>query len=454
MRFREIIKEGYKEVKIKFLQDANSEEIADYFDKFRDLVNRNQASGNEKNIDWWGKQGWQKFKNFVDSKSSKKTKTQMKRSKIKGDFHVIRDDDDWLIIIPLNKDASCYFGKNTRWCVTKRSEAHFEEYFFESKIVLIYFLNKKTSQKWAMTDHLNKDKAEYFDVDDTQISEDKFLDQTGLKSSLLDEIDEDVRFGELNKKINEVIDDYESLVIKLAKDIKNLDPDETSAEIEERIMEIGNLVLVEEYLENFEEPTKFSKEFESYIFKLSHTFLRFIAYPSLEQQTKAVEDNYLNFRYIKKPHPTVQMHYATRVDDRYDNHFDNNVKFKLTDENAQIELVSRLPHTLGLIRYPSKKVQIEAVSQSGNAIAAIIGPSKEVQMAAIKQDPWAISHIQIPEKEVIITAIQDDIRTIQLINKPSKEIQKMAVDIDPFVIGRIKNPDPEIKKYAEEKMKS
>lgn len=453
MRIYEILQEGYKDVKLKFSQNADKEKVNQYFDKFRDLVNRNQVQGDQKNIDWWGKQGWEEFKNFVDSKSSKKTKTQLKRSKIKGDFHVIKDDDEWLIIVPLNKDASCYFGKNTRWCVTKRSETHFEEYFYESQIVLIYFLNKKTNSKWAMADHLRNDKAEYFDVNDTKISEDEFLEQTGIESSLLDEIDDDVRFGELNKKILDIFNTYEKEILELNDEIENLDADETSDAIEQKIMEIGNLDLLDKYLGNFETPTKFTKEFEDYIFKMSETYIRFIANPSLEMQTKAIQANSLNFRYIKNPHPTVQMHYAKNIDERYDNRFDNNVKYKLTDENAQLELVTRIPHAFGMLRYPSKKVQMAAVSEDSMVISFIIDPSPEVQMAAIKQDPWAIQHIQVPTPEVIVAAIQAQPKTIQTIRNPSKEIQKMAVDIDPFVINKIKNPDPEIKKYAEGKIK-
>ena len=454
MRFYEIIKEGYKEVKVKFSQETNSDEINNYFDKFRDLVNRNQVFGDEKNIDWWGKQGWNKFKEFVDNKSDKKTKTQLKRSKIKGDFHVIKDDEDWLIIVPLNKDASCYFGKNTKWCVTKRSQTHFEEYFYEGQIALIYFINKKTNQKWAMADHIKVDEVEYFDSEDTKISEKKFLEQTGIEPELLEQIDDDVRFGELYKKIMNTLQDYEDKASMLWNAIDELDMNEQSDEIENKIMELGDITLVEKYLEIFEDKVNFSKEFQTFLLNLSEIYIRHFRNPSLGQQMKVMEKNYLNFRYIHNPHPQVQEYYAEYVDDRYDSYFEVNVRYKLTDTKAQIILMNRLPWFIGYIKHPTVEVQLAAVKKDGSVIRDIKQPIKEVQMAAINENPDSLRYIEHPYPEVIVAAVKDDPRVIAFIKSPSKEIQKMAVDIDPFVINRISNPDPEIKKYAEEQIKS
>jgi len=452
MRFHEIIKEGYKEVKVKFSKDATSENIQDYFEKFRDLVNRDQVTGDQKNIDWWGRQGWNEFKKFVDEKSAQKTMKQLKRSKMQGDFYVIQDDDEWLVIVPLNKDASCYFGKNSKWCVAKRFNTHFEEYFYESQIALVYFIKKKTNQKWAMADYLKNDKADYYDVNDDTISEDEFLTQTGLKSSLLDEIDDSVRFGEVNKLILDAIDKYGEKAEKLYHAIELLDTNEQSDKIEYKLIELGDVALIEKYLELFDDHSaKFSNTFTKYILNASETTIRYIANPSLEMQMKVIESNPSNFTYIKNPHPQVQMYYAEYVDDRFDLNFKANL-IKIKDEAAQIVLVQRIPSYIGNLVNPSVKVQIAAVSISRNSIMEIKNPSKEVQMAAIKNDPFSISYIKYPYPEVIKAAIQEDPRSIQGIKNPSYEIQKMAIDIDPFVLGRINNPDPEIRKYAKEMM--
>ena len=82
MRFIEFnITEGYKEVTSKFNQEANPNDVANLIAKYRDLVNRNQVQGNERNIDWWGKQGWESFRKYVDAKSQQTSQTQQKKRK-------------------------------------------------------------------------------------------------------------------------------------------------------------------------------------------------------------------------------------------------------------------------------------------------------------------------------------------------------------------------------------
>ena len=72
MRYKEfqLIKEGYKEVTVKFITASSDEsEVKKYMMAYKDLVNRNQVQGDERNIDWWGKQGWENFEKFVSNKS-------------------------------------------------------------------------------------------------------------------------------------------------------------------------------------------------------------------------------------------------------------------------------------------------------------------------------------------------------------------------------------------------
>ena len=42
------------------------------------------------------------------------------------------ENDDWLVVIPLDKDASCFHGKNSDWCTTKINQGNFEDYFYEN----------------------------------------------------------------------------------------------------------------------------------------------------------------------------------------------------------------------------------------------------------------------------------------------------------------------------------
>jgi hypothetical protein len=171
--------EGYREVEQKFSQTANPDTVKQIIDQFRDLVNRNQVQGNERNIDWWGKQGWDRFSKFVSAKSQQQSITQQKKRKSVGKSHNLAENDEWLIVIPLDKDASCFHGKGTDWCTTKPDHDYFHQYFLNNKITLIYFLQKQTGKKWAITAKENGD-HDYFDINDNILNPEQFSSQTGI----------------------------------------------------------------------------------------------------------------------------------------------------------------------------------------------------------------------------------------------------------------------------------
>lgn len=182
MRFLEFrIIEGYKEVTQKFAQEADPNQVADVIAKYKDLVDRNQVQGNERNIDWWGKQGWQKFQKFVDAKSQQQSGTQQKKRADQGKSHTIDETPEWLIVVPLDKSASCFHGKDTDWCTTKPTANHFEQYFRDSNITLIYFLQKQTGRKWAIAVN-NSSWPDYFDQQDRPLDQEEFDNQTELRS--------------------------------------------------------------------------------------------------------------------------------------------------------------------------------------------------------------------------------------------------------------------------------
>ena len=183
MRYAEFrLDEGYKEVTQKFAQQADLDEVKQAIEQFRDLVNRNQVQGNERNIDWWGKQGWDRFQKFVSAKSQQRSQTQQKARRETGRSHTIAENDEWLIVVPLDKDASCFHGKDTDWCTTKPTQEYFEKYFRDNSITLIYFLQKQTGDKWAMAVYEDGE-AEYFDREDNELSQSDFDRQTGIDSS-------------------------------------------------------------------------------------------------------------------------------------------------------------------------------------------------------------------------------------------------------------------------------
>lgn len=169
MRATEFIREGYREVKDKFKTEVGDEGIIDAtIEKFKGLVNSNRITDiNEKNIDYWGKQGFESFKAYVDNVKVKS-----------GRSIVLQESAEWLIVIPLDKEASCFHGSDTEWCTAKPKQSHFEHYFYKENAILIYCLHKHTGNKWAIA--LYDDNMELFDKNDNSINRESFVQQTGL----------------------------------------------------------------------------------------------------------------------------------------------------------------------------------------------------------------------------------------------------------------------------------
>jgi len=195
MRAKEFILEGYKEVKSKFSQKNDETIVTQYINKFKQLVDKKQITDiNQKNIDYWGKQPFDEFKSFVDEFDPGQTKTNIKRKKAKGQSITLEENDEWLIVIPLDKDASCFHGKESSWCTTKPTQSYFEEYFYDRSVILVYCLQKKptndmassttwpSSTMWALAIHQDIEQIEIFDQQDNSMSEQQFTAATKLSA--------------------------------------------------------------------------------------------------------------------------------------------------------------------------------------------------------------------------------------------------------------------------------
>ena len=184
MRYFELF-EGYKEAQTEFQSVADPETAKETISKFRNLVDRNQVSGDDKNIDIWRKRGWDEFSRFVNSAAEIRSKTQVKRKKAPGKSITIRDNE-WFIVVPIDKEASCFHGKQSDWCTTKPNQTYFEDYTGRG-IILIYCIRQSDKKMWAIAydsthaSAFGEYNTEQFTQEDTPISLYTFQDQTGLE---------------------------------------------------------------------------------------------------------------------------------------------------------------------------------------------------------------------------------------------------------------------------------
>jgi hypothetical protein len=239
MKLVELLTEGYKEVTQKFAQEADPEQVNQVIATFKDLVQRNQITGNERNIDWWGKQGWEKFSSYVNTIASTKSKTQISKRKDTGSGHILHEDNDWLILVPLDRAASCFHGKHSDWCTSKPDNESFEAYFYHHDVMLIYFIQKKTGNMWGMgvhSPHLGYI-PEIFDIDNKNITIEQFEQDTGLDAQMFIDMVKadtpayDVAMGKRKE--------YQSLVNDVTERIKN----HNESGIQERDNTIEKLLL-------------------------------------------------------------------------------------------------------------------------------------------------------------------------------------------------------------------
>lgn len=244
LSFSQFLREDYKTAKAAFLkQEPDATKVDAAIAQFR--KHQNSFKGNEKNIDWWEKQGWNKFNVFIAAHNVKTTK----------DFLTLRSDDEWLIVVPLNKEASCYHGGGTDWCTTKENHEYFSQYFYNSShtklhVVLIYCIknphHKGLKEKWAIVPYFNDqyqvehpktynlssrfdsdELIEYFDRRDKPLNRAQFESQTGLTvEEILDITREHKNEIEQRRKTNRLTD-YASLI----NDMRGLNRDGSDKEL-------------------------------------------------------------------------------------------------------------------------------------------------------------------------------------------------------------------------------
>lgn len=179
------ITEGFKDVSAEFMKTNMPDIVNRYISDFKSLVSKNQITGKERDINFWKTRSFDNFKEFVDKNASLPTGKDIKKSRNVGKSITLAETDDWLVVIPLDKDASCFHGKDTDWCTTKHSNNLFSNYFYHFKWILIYCINKVNMERYAILFRPIENKLELFDKDDNRITAKRFRENTGFDPNTL-----------------------------------------------------------------------------------------------------------------------------------------------------------------------------------------------------------------------------------------------------------------------------
>ena len=476
-----VLGEGYRETIAKFNQMASADEVEKAINTYRDLVNRNQVQGNERNIDWWRKQGWELFKKFVASKSTQPSATQVKRRRAAGTSITLKETDQWLIVIPLDHDASCFHGRDTEWCTARPTGHYFDHYFLDKGVNLLYVINKTSGAKYAIASHPRIDRMELFDQLDKSITAEQFGSATGFAPADLVRLIpiNDPRIAHARVTRRELL----SLVEERMEQWRRGDP-HRDAELEELLIKSKHGTSCVEYIRAVgarrraqafpevislaairtddedvaDEDEDVTDEDEdripliAYISEPSRTVqlaavkqnglaIRYIKNPSPEMQLAAVQQNGLVIEYIKNPSPEMQLA-AVQQTGYAIQHIEN------PTPEMQLAAVKQYGDAIEYIKNPTPEAQVAAVKQNGDAIEYIKNPTPEAQVAAVKQHGFAIRHIENPTPEAQVAAVQQNGIAIHYIKNPSPEMQLVAVKQNGIAIRYIKNPSPEMQLAA------
>jgi hypothetical protein len=216
--------------------------------KYRVINPKDVPDGNPSDISYWKKKGWPSFYQFVQDKQHEYQIVKMSKPHGKnGNYRVIAELPGWVVILPLDADASCFAGKHTKVCVAKPTGGHFHKYFYQEDTNLLYFISEYGDEIWLVAFNDKGNVIELADQDNEHIDDD--FEQEFFKRTKLD----------LRKYINHVLDSHLNKLTNARNehanrkqqvlDWLNTNPTKRNLEIERTLYALKDPELLREYLE-------------------------------------------------------------------------------------------------------------------------------------------------------------------------------------------------------------
>lgn len=407
MRYYEILLEDYKTSAKKFIDSGFSPDLVkSVLLQFRQIQPR-ISDINLKNIDWWARnRTFPQLKNYIENFEGIPTKSQM--GKKTGRSHNLIENSEWLIVIPLDKDASCFHGKTTDWCTTKPFQNYYEDYFYDNRITLIYCLQKNSGKKWAIAAH-NKflDSTEFFDVNDKPLSYEEFEKQTGLN---VDEILH-IAFGtEVQKNVETSRVDYSVALKRIKQLIKEIEQtNKPNSEIESLLWYTKHKGLLQAYM-SLVGPADFNKNLEIFAINSIDNAITYIAHPSERiQLMSAKRDGFTTLNYLMQLIGEDSISEEVKRACVYEN---PSIINRINDQSEELKRIAieRGLWNLKFLKPPvSDELKMMAIKNDGRAIDYIQNPSEEMQIESLSQYGDRINLILKkgikPSEKVLLTSV-------------------------------------------------
>lgn len=179
------IKPKFIPILVKFLKgwEFADEELEQLEDTFKYFFDGAAEKGTLKNKDISSYMSWDPFNFIEEIKKAYYSKSEREVEKdAKSNSRLIYKDSEYVVLEPLNTEASCYYGHGTRWCISsKKGKNYFDEYSSQGAR-FIFVINKTTNQKHAIVAFSDKKEIEIFNQNDDKVIVNSYLSRL-LKSN-------------------------------------------------------------------------------------------------------------------------------------------------------------------------------------------------------------------------------------------------------------------------------
>ena len=394
----------YASGKIPMYEDIESKVIP-YLFEYDKLKRKKKLKPEHKDIN-----KFKSYKDLMDAVDSYDNQTQDLDSdkEIENKFYenkeatLIYNGPQVKVVVPHTERASCFFGRNTKWCTAAtKGNNYFSEYNKRGNLYVV--LIKKENERYQFHYETNQ-----------------FLDSQDEKFDLIKLAD---KYPILWDIFTPIAEKHESIVLnKNASEQKQL----AAVELNSRAIR---------YIRNPSEEVQLAAA------EKDSSVIHFIDNPSEQVQLAAVNQSGLVIEFIDNPSEQVQLAAIKRDDLAF--RFIRN-----PSERVQMAAVNRDRRAIQYIDNPSEQVQLAAVNQNWLAIKYIRNPSEQVQIVAVKQNCRTLQYIDNPSEQVQLAAVNQDGLVIEFIDNPSKQVQLAAVKENGRAIKYIKNPSERVKKMA------
>ena len=174
---------------------------------YESYIRRNIIKGKDADF------GRKTFKEIVDlnKPASEVVSRSQEKEMAKAGASIVLEDDDFFIVRPDTAEASCLFGRQTRWCISAtKGQNYFDQYTSEGKV--FYFLRNENLPEYHKLKKMafvydqdsidTGDPYEIYDAEDTQIDMDEVRD--GIKENIFGEKLFSIMEGDLKATMDDI----------------------------------------------------------------------------------------------------------------------------------------------------------------------------------------------------------------------------------------------------------